>query len=79
MSYRSLLKSERFQAFLAELRDRRDEQTVLMRSESDTVRLFRAQGAADALDSLLSYPEEQALIEEKEAEAAAEAAREDQE
>lgn len=77
MSYRSLLRDETFQDFLEEIRGKLQEKTMLTRTESDTVRLFRAQGAVEVLEALLAHPEEQVLFEQQEADAAAEAVREE--
>jgi DNA-binding SARP family transcriptional activator len=68
MSYRTLLQNDDFREFVDEIRDRLKDQIAITRTESDTVKLFRAQGAAEALESLLEYPEEQAISEQRESE-----------
>ncbi len=57
MSIRALLQNEDFQGIVAEIKERMRAQVSIVRSESDTVMLFRAQGGADVLESLLDYLE----------------------
>jgi DNA-binding SARP family transcriptional activator len=67
MSYRRLLQNEDFMEFVGEIRERLKDQIAIARAESDTVKLFRAQGAADALESLLEHTDQEAEREEAEA------------
>ncbi len=60
MSILALLQNEDFQGVVAEVKERMRAQVSIVRSESDTVKLFRAQGGADALESLLDYLENEA-------------------
>lgn len=70
MSYRTLLQNRDFQEFLGVVRERLKDQIAAVRSETDTTKLYRAQGAADALESLLDYPGEEVEAEQREAEQA---------
>jgi len=79
MSYRLLLKNETFQNFLGQIREGIRDQETVMKGETDTAKIFRAQGAVAVLEAFLEYPDEQAVIEEDESKRAAEAAREDEE
>ena len=67
MSYRTLLQNNDFKEFVGEIQERLNDQIAITRSESDTVKLFRAQGAAEALESLLEHPEQEAESERIEA------------
>ncbi len=60
MSILALLQNEDFQGVVAEIKERMRVQVSIVRSESDTVKLFRAQGSADALEALLDYLENEA-------------------
>lgn len=75
MSYLGLMKNETFQDFLDQVRERAKEQETIMKSETDTARIFRAQGAVTVLEALLEYPEQQAVIEDQDAKEAADASR----
>jgi len=67
MSYRMLLQNNDFKEFVGEIQERLKDQIAITRSEADTVKLFRAQGAAEALESILEYPEQEAESERIEA------------
>ena len=67
MSYQTLLQNNDFKEFVGEIQGRLKDQIAITRSEADTVKLFRAQGAAEALESLLEYPEQEAESERIEA------------
>ena len=67
MSYQTLLQNNDFKEFVGEIQGRLKDQIAITRSEADTVKLFRAQGAAEALESLLEYPEQEAEQEKTDA------------